>query len=52
MTQSHSETEETLSPGSSSIWSRAFEEMRRARETNTSPDPEVFRDLTKSAGGD
>lgn len=52
MTQSHTKTEESSSPETSSIWSRAFEEMRRARETSTTPDPEVFRDLTKSAGGD
>jgi hypothetical protein len=36
----------------STIWSRAFEEVQRARANGTTPDPEVFKDLTKSAGGD
>jgi hypothetical protein len=40
------------SQATESRWSRAFDEMQRAREANDSPNPEVFRDLTKSAGGE
>lgn len=35
----------------SSVWDNAFEEVKRARDTNTHPNPEVFEDLTKSTGG-
>ena len=35
----------------SSVWDLAFEEVQRARETNTRPNPEVFKNLTKSTGG-
>ncbi len=35
----------------SSVWDNAFEEIIRARNNNTRPNPEVFKDLTKSSGG-
>ena len=35
----------------SSVWDRAFEEIIRSRETNTRPNPEVFKNLTKSTCG-
>lgn len=51
MTRSETQSQQTSADDGNSIWSRAFEEMRRARATGTTPDPEVFKDLTKSAGG-
>ena len=48
----HATIEEQQTAREPSMWSRAFEEMRRVRNTEQSPDPDVFRDLTKSAGGD
>lgn len=51
MTRSETDSQQTSADDHTSIWSRAFDEMRRARATGTTPDPEVFKDLTKSAGG-
>jgi hypothetical protein len=52
MSRSHHEDGQDAAQEQSSIWSRAFDEVQRARDTQTTPDPSVFRDLTKSAGGD
>ena len=52
MTQSGTQSQNSETEEQTSIWSRAFEEVQRARDTGTTPDPEVFQALTKSAGGD
>jgi hypothetical protein len=52
MTQNGTQSQPNATNDQTSIWSRAFEEVQRARDTGTTPDPEVFQDLTKSAGGD
>lgn len=52
MNTRHTATETQQKAPKEASWSRAFEEMRRARQSGQSPNPEVFRDLTKSAGGD
>jgi hypothetical protein len=52
MTQTKIQTQNDAADDQPTIWSRAFEEIRRSRESGTPPNPEVFKDLTKSAGGD
>jgi len=51
MKSEHAQSGQNGSQEETSRWDAAFEEVLRARETNTSPNVEVFRDLTKSAGG-
>jgi hypothetical protein len=52
MENERTQPSQNTSQEQSSRWDAAFAEVLRARETNTTPNPEVFRDLTKSAGGD
>ena len=52
MENEHAQPSQNNTQEQSSRWDAAFAEVARARETNTTPNPEVFRDLTKSAGGD
>jgi hypothetical protein len=46
------ERDQIAVPEPTTIWSRAFDEVQRARDAGATPNPEVFRDLTKSAAGD
>ena len=46
------QSNQSAAPEQPSRWDAAFAEMQRARDTRTTPNPDVFRDLTKSAGGD
>jgi hypothetical protein len=52
MENERSQTNQSTATEQPSRWDVAFAEVERARETNTTPNPDVFRDLTKSAGGD
>jgi hypothetical protein len=52
VTQSNTQRQQDQIDVQGSIWTRAFEEVQRARKEGTTPDPQVFEDLTKSAGGD
>lgn len=52
MENKHTQSSQNITPEQPSRWEAAFAEVERARRTNTTPNPEVFRDLTKSAGGD